>query len=188
MKTLALVFATLLIMLFACSIGTAQQTSQPAVAMSDTVSVTGTIVAIDKTDREVTVQGPQGNAVDIEVDPSVRNFDQLRVGDKVNMTYYEAVAVSIGPKGQLPSVNSSTMVGRGPAGSKPEGYVVETTDVVATIKSIDSARRVVTLQGPSGNTFDVKVPQDMQRFDQLKVGDSVNARYTEALAISVQKP
>lgn len=183
MKTLALVFVTLFMV---CCAAAAQQASQPAVALGEAVRVTGTIVAIDKADREVTVQGPQGNIAVVDVDPSVRNFDQLRVGDKVNMAYYKAVALAIGPKGQLPSETTSTRVGRGPAGTKPEGYVVETTDAVATVKAIDRKNRTVTLQGPTGEMSKVKVPQDMQNFNQLKVGDSVNARYTEAMAISVQ--
>jgi hypothetical protein len=66
--------------------------------------------------------------------------------------------------------------------------VVEVTDAVAVIRAINAQKRMVTLQGPSGDTFTITVPQSVQAFSNLKVGDSVVVQYTEAAAISVEKP
>jgi hypothetical protein len=41
--------------------------------------------------------------------------------------------------------------------------------------------------GPLGNSVTLQVPEKMKKFDELKVGDEVNARYIEAFAASVQK-
>lgn len=186
MKTWAVICCMGLALALATSMAAAQAT-YPGGMVSQTTSATATVVAIDRSDREVTLRGPQGNTVTIDVGPDVRNFDQIQVGDKVNVTYYESTAVYLGPKGQKPGTTSGTVVGRGPAGTKPEGYVIDTVDAVAVVKSINRSNRTVTLQGPSGDVFTIKVPSSVQAFNQLKVGDSVYARYTEALAIDVTK-
>jgi len=46
----------------------------------------------------------------------------------------------------------------------------------------------VTVKGPKGNVNTVKVGDHVKNLDQVKVGDQVVVRYTEAVAISVEKP
>jgi NAD(P)H-flavin reductase len=58
----------------------------------------------------------------------------------------------------------------------------------ATIVAIDQDNRVVTLKGPQGNTFDVKVGEDVQNFSELKPGDMVNVKYRESLLVQMAKP
>lgn len=160
----------------------------PSVSVGESIAMTAVVVGIDRSDREVTLRGPQGNVVTVDVPDSVKNFDQLEVGDTVNVNYYESIAVFLGPKGQKPSATSTTVVGRGPSSGEPEGFTVQTIDAVAVIKAIDKTHRTVTLQGPTGDLFTVTVPQSVQTFDKLKVGDSISVRYTESTALSVQKP
>ena len=49
--------------------------------------ITASVVGIDKEDRTLTLRGPQGNVVTVEVPDEVRNFDQLEVGDTVKAPY-----------------------------------------------------------------------------------------------------
>jgi hypothetical protein len=58
--------------------------------------------------------------------------------------------------------------------------------VTATIEAIDKATRTVTLKGARGSV-DVKVPDQMEGFNTLKVGDQVSATYFEALAVNVRR-
>jgi hypothetical protein len=46
----------------------------------------------------------------------------------------------------------------------------------------------VTLRGPQGNAVMLKVDEQVKKFDQVKKGDEVVVRHTEAVAIAVQKP
>jgi hypothetical protein len=55
----------------------------------------------------------------------------------------------------------------------------------ATITAIDPAKRVVTLKGEGGNTFELEASPDVRNFDKLKVGDVVAAKYTQSLAVHV---
>lgn len=60
--------------------------SPTGVALSEAVVVTADVVGIDRADRMVTLVGPRGNVVEIEAGEEVRNFDQIKVGDKVKVT------------------------------------------------------------------------------------------------------
>jgi hypothetical protein len=63
-----------------------------------------------------------------------------------------------------------------------------TTSMEATVQDIDYANRIVTLQGPQGNTVRVKVGEDAPNFNQLKKGDRVKADYYQSTALSLRKP
>ena len=80
------------------------------------------------------------------------------------------------------------MAARSAKGEKPAGIAVEAVDVAATVQEIDKKKRTVTLKGPHGKLVTIKVDKSVKGFDNLKKGDSIHARYTEAVAISVEKP
>ena len=158
------------------------------VELGDGVSINAEVVYIDYVDREVGLLGPDGNIVDLDVGPQARNFNQIRVGDEVKATYYESVALFIGKKGEKPDASVGMTAARSAKGDMPAGTMVETVDVSAHIMAIDRTKRTVSLQLPDGKTVTKKVDPAVKAFDTLSKGDSVHVRYTEALAISVERP
>jgi hypothetical protein len=152
------------------------------------VAITAEVVGIDKADRTILLLGPNDNVVAVEVGKEARNFDQIKVGDEVKIEYYEAVALYLGKPGEQADATAERATARSAKGDKPAGVVVETVDMSATVQDIDKTKRTVTLKGPQGNLITTKVDQSVQAFDSLKVGDTVHARYTEAMAISVETP
>jgi Cu/Ag efflux protein CusF len=62
-----------------------------------------------------------------------------------------------------------------------------TTVVTAKVVAVDPAQRTVTLQGASGKTRTIEVGDEVRNFDQIKVGDMVHAKYTQALALELKK-
>ena len=56
------------------------------------------------------------------------------------------------------------------------------------VVSIDKENRRVELKGPEGNVVSIKVKPEIGDLDKIKVGDKIRARYTEAVAVSVQSP
>lgn len=72
-------------------------------------------------------------------------------------------------------------------GEKPAGVVANQVTVTTTLEAIDPKKAYVILQGPEGNSVKVKV-QDPKNLKNVKVGDQVVITYTEAFAISVDKP
>ena len=53
----------------------------------------------------------------------------------------------------------------------------------ARVTAIDKANRKVTLLGPDGKKSTIKVGPEAVNFDQLRVGDMVNATVTEELVV-----
>jgi len=150
------------------------------------LSVVGEIVAIDVANRIVSIKGPKGNVSDMLVGDDVRNLDQVKVGDRVRLTYRVGVALALlkGGDGIREKVESEAAV-RSQPGAKPGGAVVKTTTVVANVWAVNHKRKVVTLRGPEGKTVDVHV-KDPQVLKDVKVGDQVGARITESIAVRVQ--
>ncbi len=66
----------------------------PAGAVAQQITVTATVVAIDKKAQTATIKGPEGNTVTVKArDP--KNLDKVKVGDNVEITYTEALAISL---------------------------------------------------------------------------------------------
>jgi len=64
----------------------------------------------------------------------------------------------------------------------------ETQTISATVEAINVATRTLTLKGPKGNYLDIVAPATMKRFSEVKVGDTLTARYYENLVIRKKLP
>jgi len=62
-----------------------------------------------------------------------------------------------------------------------------TASVTAKVTAVDPAKRTVTLQSANGKTRTIEVGDQVRNFDQIKVGDTVHAKYTQALALEIRK-
>jgi ribosomal protein L35AE/L33A len=66
----------------------------PAGAIGREVAVTATITAINTKAHTVTIKGPKGNTETVKArDP--KNLEAVKVGDMVEITYAQALAVSL---------------------------------------------------------------------------------------------
>ena len=152
---------------------------------TESVTVNATITAIDKTNRVVTLRGPQGNSVMVYADEGVKRFNDLKVGDQVAATYSESIALSVRPAGQSAPPQDTQTVTRRAGG--PGGTVTVQQNVSVTVEEIDRAAQSVTVKGPEGRiqTVHVSDPKNLQNF---KVGDKVDISYTQALLLRVDPP
>jgi hypothetical protein len=75
------------------------------------------------------------------------------------------------------------MVATGP-GTAVHAVTVEAS---ATVTAVDATNRTLTLKGANGHTTTIDAGKDIKNFDQIKVGDTVHAKYTEALALELKK-
>jgi hypothetical protein len=162
-----------------------QSTAPGKGSVTNTVEIVATVVAIDKASRIVTLKGPGGNTLPVEAGPDVKNFDRIAVGDQVAARYLEALTVELVKSGSAPIARVESQAGgtAGP-GARPAARGGRQVRVTAEIVALDPATQVATLRGPA-RTIDVKVAYPNQ-FSLAKVGDQVEATYTEAFAISVE--
>ena len=164
----------------------ASSAEKPGAMASEIVTVTATVEAIDLEKRLVTLKGPEGNTVTLEVGEEARNLAQLKVGDQVEAKYFESVALyAQAPDGSEPAVAEIAAMERAPMGEKPGFAAAKSKVITATVESIDLDKRTVALKGPKGNTLNLKLDDRTPNMENLKAGDQVVARYTRAMAISV---
>jgi hypothetical protein len=153
--------------------------------MAQAVVITARVEALDNVQRTLTLKGPKGNEQTIAVGPEVRNFDQIKVGDMVVARYVEALTLTLKKDGKdLRNKTEATGTARSQPGEKPAGAVGQQVEVTADVIAIDAKTQTLTLKGPK-RTVELKV-RDPQQFKLVKVGDQIQAVYTEALALSVE--
>ena len=157
----------------------------PGVAgAAQTVKATATITAIDAATRGVTLMGPQGREVAMTAGPEVKNFDRMKVGDRVDVEYVEALTLELKKGGGMPVARSEQAGAAGAQpGEKPAGLVGRQVTVIADVIDVNRETQTVTLKGPK-QTVDLKVTDPAQLANIAK-GDQVEAKYTEAIAIAV---
>ncbi len=179
--TILVAVATVLAM----ATGAQSQTPAPQTTMSATATLTAKIVAIDQSNRIITLQDDQGNVQSIKVGPDVKRFDELKVGETVVFTYLESVATSIVKPGTaMPTASSSPTVTRF-TGEKPGGQITQTVTTTVTVKSIDMATPAITVVTQQGKAVSLLV-SDKNNLVGLKVGDIVQLTYTQSLTIQVK--
>src|SRR5207342_2760913 len=64
----------------------------------------------------------------------------------------------------------------------------ETITATATVEAIDHPGRILTLKDSDGNYEVLTAPTSMKRFDSLKIGDKVKARYYENVVVRLKGP
>ena len=151
-----------------------------------TVKTSATITAIDAATRGITLKRQDGKVVTTTLSEEVRNFDQLKVGDKVHVEYAQALALELKKGGgATPAATAGDTIKRSEPGQKPGGQAVRQVAVVADVVSVDAKKKLVTLKGPAGNVVDLAV-DDPEQLKNIKKGDQVEALYTESLAVRVE--
>jgi hypothetical protein len=92
-------------------------------------------------------------------------------------------AAALPAAAQKPDAQGGTVVASEPG----KAAAARTAEVSALVVSIDKKTRTVSLKGPKGNVVDVVASDEVQNFDQIKVGDFLKVRYMQALALELQK-
>jgi len=75
-----------------------------------------------------------------------------------------------------------------PAAAQTKTLQGEMVTATATIVAIDQGTRTVTIKNDKGLYETIEAPAEVQRFNELKVGDAITARYYENVVIRMKKP
>ena len=155
-----------------------------AVGIAKTVNVTATITAIDAATRTLSLKGPKGNETSVVAGPEVKNFAQLKVGDRIDLTYAEALTLELKKGGGKPvAMTVKEGAARAKPGEAPAGIMGRQVTVVGDVIAVDAATSTVTVRGPQ-RTVELKV-QDPAQLKLIAKGDQIEATFTEAVAIAV---
>ena len=152
-----------------------------------TSEITAIVRDIDKTLRILTLEGTDGEEVNVQVDPDAVNFNKIQIKDRVKVTLAEELIITVNKKGEKSSESyeSVAMLATKDA-QKPSGIVAETMVVTADVIAIDQEKRTATLKFSDGETKTVSVRDDVD-LSQHKVGEQVVFQITEMVAMGVEK-
>src|SRR5690242_6754019 len=135
----------------------AQTADEQGIDEVDVVKATATVEKIDLSKRRVTLLFDDGKKKTLRVDKSVRNFDQVKVGDHLKLTYAEEIVMLVGKTKETAGEESAGLVSIAPKGSKPGSVMAETTSLTAKVLSVDPEKRRVVLEEPDGKKKTLKL-------------------------------
>ena len=151
---------------------------------TQSVNLSGTVETIDKEKRVVNIKTPDGKFETVDVPPGAKRFDELKVGDKVSITYNNTVSARLKPPGE-PPVNTATGTTTAGQGERPGGTAAVERTMTATITGIDKSAPSITFTGPNGWKYSRRVV-DPTGLDKLKVGDQVDITWNTDVTVAVQ--
>ena len=165
--------------------------AQESAYVDNSEEVTATVTAIEPETRLLTLRSEDGRELVVEAGDKVRNFEQIEVGDRVDVTFYEALVAEVTDAPPTSAAGGQPVVvdsRRAPLGEKPGGAVTMVYTAVVTIDAVDPETNRVKFTGPGGQPREVMVQSPaMQKFIKtLSPGDRVQVTYGEALAVAVR--
>lgn len=160
----------------------------PRVVVAETKSIEVRLDAVDVKTRRMMVTGPQGKTLTLKVGPDVKDLDHVKPGDQVVVRYFEPLALFVRKGNEPRAAAEGAAVQVAPKSKRPVAVPVDTVEFKGTVEAIEYAKPRLTLKGPEGKTRTIKVDPSVKRFNEVKKGDQIVVRYTEATAFSVRKP
>jgi hypothetical protein len=155
-------------------------------AAAAVAKLTATVEAVDPATRTVTLKGPKGELHSVVAGEHVRNFDQIKVGDKVNIQYLESLAIELKKDGKAVVGRTETSdLQRAAPGEKPGGVATTEVTIVADVVAVNAKKKTVSVKNEKGEVVDLHV-EDPEQLKLMKKGDQIQATYTQAVAIALE--
>ena len=166
--------------------GPAALLPQQPVSKASTLTIDATIQAIDRSNRAITLRDEMGNEDTFTVGPEVQRFDELMVGQKVRITYYESVVLQLVKPGEKASGDSFEAALNRAKSALPAGTLATQDKRTVVVKSVNPSVPSITVATDDGRVVTRKV-QDPANLANVKPGDRIEITFTRALVTSVQE-
>ena len=163
------------------ALGGAAPTQAPNSVTRETTTI-ATVDRIERSSRVLTARSEGKVVHTLYVDPSVKAFDDLKVGDVVTVRYTESVVVQVRPNAKLTELQDTTAA----AHKAGDASVVQQQKRIVTIEDIDSQGLFVTYR-THDNQRGIHPVQNKALLKGLKRGDRVEITLTQARAVSIER-
>ncbi len=184
MRTKYLIGLAAALMLAGCAemgVGTHRATQELLTTASATVE------KIDQTTRDVTLRDDaDGSTFTVTAGPEVRNLEQVKAGDHVQIQFYQATTASMADPADSGGAATTVVGGRAPEGAMPGAAAAVTDSMVVTVVSYDRSSGLAIFRTPDGFTRRAVVPPNLRTFAESRgPGSRVLVTMTRAVAVSV---
>ncbi len=148
----------------------------------------GSVIKTDKKTRTITFKNNEGESKFL-AGPEIKNFDQIKKGDRLSVTYQLAVAIELiktKSDGVRSKVETNTVT-TSKANEKPAETIANKTTIIADIVEVNREKKLVSVKGPSGKITTVAVKNPALLAD-VNIGEQVKVIYYDAMAASITSP
>jgi Cu/Ag efflux protein CusF len=126
----------------------------------DVEKASAVVKKLDLKTRKLTLEFDDHKSKTVKVDKSYANLDQLKVGDKLNLTYIDEMVISVGKSGLPPGAAAAGAVGVTAKGSNRGIVMADTVDIRAKVLSVDPNKDRLTLEEPDRKKKTIKVSKN----------------------------
>ena len=159
--------------------------AQEPFSKANVVKISSTIQAIDATSRTITLRDDKGNEDTFAVGDSVQRFNELKVGQRVNITYYESLVLQVVKPGETGGGASLDAALNRAKSALPAGSIATQVKATVTVTAVDMAAPSITVTTPDGRTVTRKIEQK-KYLEGVKAGDKIDITMTRAFVTSVE--
>ncbi|HLV40526.1 hypothetical protein [Xanthomarina sp.] len=153
------------------------------------VETQGTITAINKETRDISIIGTNGELLTVTASDDVKRFNDIEVGDVVTFSFYKYMKAEFRQPTEEELENPLIVLTEGakaPNNMKPGAVLGAIVQAVVTIQVINLPFMYVNIEGPNGNFTSIHM-EDKELIQKLHVGQVVILTYAEAMAIDLEK-
>jgi hypothetical protein len=146
------------------------------------LTVHGEVVAVDPSNRLVTVKGSNGHSSKLEVRDE-KGLGSIKTGDRVVAHYFEGARID---NKKLPGAIAAASLNEGIIGIKPGETENKEHALVASVKGVDAGEQEITIKGEDGS-IETIIVANPEYLKHIKVGHRVVITVPQALALSIEK-
>ena len=149
----------------------------------DMATVKGTVEAIDHTNRVLTLRMEDDTFENITVPQGAERFDAVKVGDTLQVRYYDNVTIRLKEAGE-PDYNDAEIGASRAQSASPGGTIAAQRRMTVKVTGLDLEKGVATVEGPNGYKYSRRI-EDREAAKKVKVGDKIDMIWTEAVQIAI---
>jgi len=156
---------------------------------SEQVTMQGTVSAINKETREITLMSKEGGLVTLTAGEEIERFDEIAVDDVMQFDYYTYIKAEFREPTAEELAEPLQMMaegGKAPEGMDPAAVIGAIAKAVVTIEVLNRPNMVATVKGPNGNYVSIPM-EDEDLITELRIGEVLILTYAEAMAVSLEK-
>jgi hypothetical protein len=168
------------------SAAVAKAADPPKQLVAQLITTSAEVQKVDLKKHTMTLKDSTGAPFTVRVPSDVSRLEAVQPGDRVDVGFYESIALSLHKQGEAAPPSETQFQGRA-AGKLPGGITGQQLTASAEVTGIDLGNHQLTIKLPDGEpqTVAVQDPANQNAMSRLKVGDHVQLTYTEAVAMSV---
>lgn len=182
------VFALMAFMIMGTVIAQEDTTWEPREKLSK-ATMQGTVTAIDKSTRDITLKGADGELVTVKANEEVKRFDEIGVGDVISFDYYTYLKAEFREPTEEEKANPIVAMaeeGKAPEDMAPAAAIGAMVKAIVTIEILNRPQMLATVKGPNGNYLTLPM-SDATFMEKLHIGQVLILTYAEAIAVSLSK-